>query len=81
MPGLGWHFRQVLAGKEADALARIEEPGLAAHQRLGEEGRILEHADDGEIVAVHGPVLGEPGLGAAGDAVAPQVVGLQVRGR
>ena len=75
------HFRHVLAGEQAGSLSRIQEPGLAAHERLSQHDRVLEHARDRQVCAVDVPVLGQPCLGAARHAVAAQVVRLEVRGR
>ena len=61
-------------------LAGIEIPVVAANQRLGEEDGIFNDGGDGEVVAVAGPMLREDGLIAARDAVAADVVLLQMRG-
>ena len=55
-------FRGVFAAEDADVLAGIEIPVVAANQRLGEEHGIFNDGGDGEIVAVAGPMLREDGF-------------------
>src|SRR5581483_2220346 len=71
---------RILAAEDADVLAGIEVPVIAADQRLGEEDRVFDHSGDGKVVAVASPMLGEDGLVATRHAVAADVILLEMRG-
>ena len=78
----GWrrHFGRRFAVGRENFLARIVNPVFAADHRLGQKHRIVDHDNYREIVAVSRPVLGHDRLIAARNAVAANVILLQVIG-
>src|SRR6476659_5687707 len=74
------YLRCGIAVEHGQLLTGVEIPILAAHQRFGEEHRIVDDGDHGEKLAVTRPMLGHGAHVTAGNPITTEIVRLEMRG-
>src|SRR2546422_958549 len=65
----------------SDLLARIHDPICSTNEWFGEIHRVLNNADEGQVVPVPDEMLGENRAVAPGNTVTPDPADLEMRGR